>query len=796
MADYTLPEVVEKRVRFFDGQFLQDQDFIDEQDYQLDREHRHNRLLHGPGIVDGLAVTSPGPRQVIVSPGTAIDSDGNQLVLAQATTVDLSAPAFADQQGIQLYISYLASPEDPQAVVGSADFTRWLERPELTALAPGQSYSGTAPPVLLANLALDNAGRVTVDASVRSYSGARLPGSGADAVTLSATSSGPVHLNGSLTVDGSVGIGTLSPANDLEVGSYQTQDRYLALKVAGGNQHISGVKMWTWQENYGYSLMYDERHETGNGLHVKTHNVDPNGTSRLFVGWDGNTGINTTQPTASLHLNVPSSGTQITALQVDVQSFQTMQNAAASYFLRMRDVGASGFTQFCVCGNGYVGIGTATPTARLEVVGGGDTSVDLVVNGQLRSGSDNGGLWVSGDRFVGGFETSKIGFLNGGDWRLAVLSNGHIGIGTTNPENAENWNMNLDILATGNAKLSMRTAAAETRVMVHESGYWGSQPGMVLGTKTNHALSLATNAATRLTVSNAGSVGIGITQPAASLHLNVPSSPAPIGALLIDVQSFQTGQNAAASYFLRMRDVGAGDFTHFCVLGNGSVGIGTADTTSAKLVVQGTTMISGNVGIGIAPTGKQALTVAGQTYLKGGLYAGGGFWYQLPSGDWWGIGAVPNGQPSAWWMGTGPAGPPDTSDVRLKTGLRPIGDALDLVRKLNGVRYQWGEAGVSHFTRGIDDSVSAGPGATDEQNQRIRAEHRTAAQGQLAGDRMGLVAQDVEAVIPELVYADDDGYKHIRYQHLTALLTEAIKEQDAVVQALSAQVAALQAGPA
>ena len=36
-ANYELPSVVEKRVRFFDGQFLQEQDFIDEQKYHLDR---------------------------------------------------------------------------------------------------------------------------------------------------------------------------------------------------------------------------------------------------------------------------------------------------------------------------------------------------------------------------------------------------------------------------------------------------------------------------------------------------------------------------------------------------------------------------------------------------------------------------------------------------------------------------------------------------------------------------------------------------------------------------------------
>ena len=43
---------------------------------------------------------------------------------------------------------------------------------------------------------------------------------------------------------------------------------------------------------------------------------------------------------------------------------------------------------------------------------------------------------------------------------------------------------------------------------------------------------------------------------------------------------------------------------------------------------------------------------------------------------------------------------------------------------------------------------------------------------------------------PELVH-DEDGYKHIRYQQLTALLIEAVKEQDATVRALSAEVGAL-----
>ncbi len=42
--------------------------------------------------------------------------------------------------------------------------------------------------------------------------------------------------------------------------------------------------------------------------------------------------------------------------------------------------------------------------------------------------------------------------------------------------------------------------------------------------------------------------------------------------------------------------------------------------------------------------------------------------------------------------------------------------------------------------------------------------------------QIGLVAQDVEAVIPELVSTDTRGYKAVSYNKLTAVLVEAVKE--------------------
>ena len=43
--------------------------------------------------------------------------------------------------------------------------------------------------------------------------------------------------------------------------------------------------------------------------------------------------------------------------------------------------------------------------------------------------------------------------------------------------------------------------------------------------------------------------------------------------------------------------------------------------------------------------------------------------------------------------------------------------------------------------------------------------------------RIGLIAQEVELIIPEVVRTDDEGLKGIEYQNLVGLLIEAIKEQ-------------------
>jgi hypothetical protein len=52
------------------------------------------------------------------------------------------------------------------------------------------------------------------------------------------------------------------------------------------------------------------------------------------------------------------------------------------------------------------------------------------------------------------------------------------------------------------------------------------------------------------------------------------------------------------------------------------------------------------------------------------------------------------------------------------------------------------------------------------------------------GRDMGVIAQEVEAVFPELVHTDERGVKMVSYTGLVGVLIEAVKELDARLEAL------------
>jgi len=92
-----------------------------------------------------------------------------------------------------------------------------------------------------------------------------------------------------------------------------------------------------------------------------------------------------------------------------------------------------------------------------------------------------------------------------------------------------------------------------------------------------------------------------------------------------------------------------------------------------------------------------------------------------------------------------------TSDSTLKTNIEPIQNSLDKVNKLNGVLFDWNEKAEEKYGK--------------------------------VGREAGVIAQEVEVVLPEVVTTRDDGTKAVRYEKLVPLLIEAIKELNRKVEA-------------
>ena len=97
------------------------------------------------------------------------------------------------------------------------------------------------------------------------------------------------------------------------------------------------------------------------------------------------------------------------------------------------------------------------------------------------------------------------------------------------------------------------------------------------------------------------------------------------------------------------------------------------------------------------------------------------------------------------------------SDERLKTNIRGIDHPLDKALMLQGVYFEWNTAEYPEM--GFSD-----------------------------GTQIGVVAQEVEEVFPELVTTDEDGFKHVNYEALSAVLIEATKEQQQQIDELSNRV--------
>jgi hypothetical protein len=95
------------------------------------------------------------------------------------------------------------------------------------------------------------------------------------------------------------------------------------------------------------------------------------------------------------------------------------------------------------------------------------------------------------------------------------------------------------------------------------------------------------------------------------------------------------------------------------------------------------------------------------------------------------------------------------SDERLKTNIQPIAGSLDILSKINGYYFDWVPMEGIHENEGHD---------------------------------IGVVAQEIESVLPEIVTTRDNGFKAVKYEKLVALLIETNKELLKRIEALESKL--------
>ncbi|UXR64779.1 tail fiber domain-containing protein [Bdellovibrio bacteriovorus] len=276
-----------------------------------------------------------------------------------------------------------------------------------------------------------------------------------------------------------------------------------------------------------------------------------------------------------------------------------------------------------------------------------------------------------------------------------------------------------------------------------------------VGTGSAHPLHLVTDDTPRVTVTATGMVGVGLTSPLtkftiADLYLGTTSDNSGLGI------SVYGSANDFGGLTLWDRD---GD-TSTTNDGDTTLYFGDDPTDNLRFAYKqsGVAMSekmrltsTGSLGIGTTnPTGHLHVSSSAQytSIVNANAAAGGQQWKWLSSST-----AAPLGANSMCFAigvcyfslyTTGNATLSGTltqsSDVRFKKDIVGIDGALNDILKLRGVTYFWKDESKAH------------------------------------SKQMGLIAQEVEQVFPEVVETDAGGYKSVAYQNLVAPLIEAIKE--------------------
>jgi hypothetical protein len=598
----------------------------------------------------------------------------------------------------------------------------------------------------------------------------------------------------------SLGIGTTSPSAKLDVLS-ASYDVIKWTRSGGKTGRLyadsGGVGIWTGT-TFSDTAIYMIP-DTSMDFRV-------NGSQRMFINSSGDVGINTTSPftiggTAKTTIRVGATNEVALSLGFSNTNMSYIRQFGNGIFQwQTYNSGNSGELHLQPYG-GSVGIGTTSPDDGVHIYGAGNGKGLKIeaTNGQIESAvlklypkspSSDERNWSiaaykdSSDDLSFSSSNVKGGdpYTSGNTRMLIEGITGNVGIGTTSPS------ARLDIRgAAGDGAELLRI---ESSGNVPDGGYHWMSSAMATSQTTNaniiHLIGVAENfknsgylgfhyagnnsddnylkfggyaADDLMVIKMNGNVGIGTTTPGSKL--TVQGSTA--GATVLDIQG-TSGQLFSVTDDLTGTIFAASDISGIPILSVDAAG--TVDVDGDLNVNNGLVYIDPDrsstytVGIGTSsPTAKVHIQNDNFAFYRATQTSGNSLNVGV-SGNY-GIIGTDNGDiivtaaMGGVILSTGGSSWSAYSDERLKTINHELSGSLDKLNTLRTVNYSWNthSTGSSYY---------------------------------------GVIAQEVEEVLPELVGEGRDGYKTVAYTELIPVLIDAIKELTAENTAIKARLDAIE----
>jgi len=611
------------------------------------------------------------------------------------------------------------------------------------------------------------------------------------------TSSGQVLIN-STSMDGKLGINT---ATSVSYNPNAYNGTYANIRLTNGSAGVSrytGIAFGGGGSTEAFIGSVQNANEWAE-IVFQTYNGSAYG-ERARITSAGNVGIGTTAPVSALsvvgktNLGNQASGFYVTPSTLHIASSTVSQisfedyvvtaaiaiagdtfafghqNASPSYEFKYSNTYNGNYattgttfarfnptTSYISAGN--VGIGTTNPTYKLTVSTSGALGFSLVT-GTATVGNPQIDIYDAGraqETVISSTDGTTVGTYiasytnhpllfgtNAGSSPIAkmvVTSAGNVGIGTSAPDTPLSSARGIVINSGASNDVQIRMQNNTTGSAGSDGGLLsisGSQ--MYLWNYEASNLIFGTNNTERMRIDSSGNVGIGTTAPTEKVDIrgvvrvsrdgvndsgilafgnyangigyydngifrsalnNISSSGNTLHMGSYEALAFTTSQNALGSQTIRM----------YIPASTGNVGIGTTSPSSLLHVAGDARITSGSLGVGVAPNATDGRIDASNDIVA---YS--------------------------------------TSDQRLKENVTPIENALEKVKTLTGVEFDW-----------------------KEETAHVHGYH---------GHDVGIIAQDVQAVLPEAVRTNDSGYLSVRYEKMIALLIEANKELAARVEEL------------